>query len=128
MRNSPHPVLHLAHPRPVPWSTIINPIARSLNLSLVPYAEWVTRLQKSGADLDAQREVDSMKTNPALRILDFFERAMEAEEMGRGEGGREAMGMPELSLKKAVEVAPALNEKSLPRLGEKDALSWLAYW
>lgn len=127
MRNSPYSILHLAHPRPVPWSTIITPIARSLNLPLVPYAEWVTRLQKSGENLDAKGEVDMMKVNPALRILDFFSRTMLAEERG-GEGGREMMGMPELSLRKAVEVAPALNEKNLPQLGEKDALSWLGYW
>lgn len=67
-----------------------------------------------------------MKVNPALRILSYFSRTVGVEEMG-GEGGREASEMPELSLRKAVEVAPALNEKNLPQLGEKDALSWLAY-
>lgn len=126
MRNSHYPVLHLAHPRPVSWSTIIKPLARALSLPLVPYTEWVLKLEESlggSAHDDARDEVERMKVNPALRILDFFRGGMLA-----GDASREAMGMPELSLERAVEEAEALGERALPQLGEKDALSWLAYW
>ncbi|TCD70281.1 putative NRPS-like protein biosynthetic cluster [Steccherinum ochraceum] len=125
MRNSPYPILHLAHPRPVPWNAIITPIARKLSLPLVPYTEWVDTLAASGEGLDAKSEVEMMKVNPALRILDFF---MSARGGPAVESTKEAMAMPELSLERAVDVAQALGSKRLPKLGEKDALGWLAYW
>ncbi|THH29838.1 hypothetical protein EUX98_g4346 [Antrodiella citrinella] len=123
MRNSPYPVLHLAHPRPVPWNTIITPIARSLSARLVPYPDWSATLEKSGENLSAEEEVEMMKVNPALRILPFF-----MYMHSRDGASKEALGFPDLDMSKALEVAPALNEKNLKQIGEKDALSWLEYW
>jgi len=122
MRNSKYPVLHLAHPRSVSWNTVIAPIAKDLKLPLVSYDEWVSSLEKSGENLTAEKEVEMMKVNPALRILEFFSLAK------WGEGSKEAFGLPELDMSKAQEVAPALNEENLKQLNERDALAWLAYW
>ncbi|THH31711.1 hypothetical protein EUX98_g2485 [Antrodiella citrinella] len=120
MRDSPYPFLHLAHPRPVLWSTIITPIAESLNLPLKPYDEWLASLHRSGDHLDAQQEVDVMGDNPALRILGFFNQASVGQERG------EVMDMREMDMSRAKEVAPTLGD--LPQLSEADVESWLAYW
>lgn len=120
MRNSSHPILHLAHPRPIPWNAVISAVSNALELPLVPYAEWVQSLQKSGEGLDAKQEATALRTNPALRLLDFFT-DVDAELHG------EALGVPIMDLTKAVEVAPALNADNLPQLSEADVSKWVAY-
>ncbi|TCD61564.1 putative NRPS-like protein biosynthetic cluster [Steccherinum ochraceum] len=122
MRNSKYPILHLSHPRPVPWSNIISPISRALNLPVVPYAEWFAKLQKSGEGLSAQMEAEALKNNPALGLLPFFSSVNTQASSG------EAMGLRSMETTKAQEVAVSLSENTLPRLSEADVLKWLAYW
>lgn len=124
MRDSLYPVLHLAHPRPVSWSSVIVPISKALSLPLVPYSEWLERLQASRVEGNAESEVKSMQVNPALMLVDFFSHAMSAE----AQEEEEAMGMRTLDMSRAVEVAPALSEQRLSKLGEKDAVAWVGYW
>ena len=45
MRSSADPILHLVHPRPIPWKSLITPIAQELKATLVPYVEWLTALE-----------------------------------------------------------------------------------
>ncbi|KAH8100027.1 acetyl-CoA synthetase-like protein [Cristinia sonorae] len=120
MRNSPHPVLHLVHPRPVSWADIITPVSQALSLPLVSYADWLARLRESGANLHAEHEVEIMKVNPALRILDFFS----GVDLDSSSG--EAMGIREMDMTKAREVANVLS--GLPPLSKRDVLGWLSYW
>ena len=93
MRNAPGPLshLHLVHPRPVPFRTLVAPIAAALAVPLVPYAAWLRALEASlapqAADADSEHEVDAMRANPALRLLDFF-RAQTAEAEGRVPEGK----------------------------------------
>jgi len=124
MRNSPHPVLHLAHPRPVSWSSIMEPISRILRLPLVPYSEWIGRLRTSQAEGTATSEVQLMQVNPALMLLDFFAQALSSE----ADKEKEAMGLRTLDVSRASAVAPALSEHRLPRLGEREATAWVGYW
>ncbi|OBZ76703.1 Linear gramicidin synthase subunit D [Grifola frondosa] len=69
MRNSPYSILHLVHPNPVPWSSIIKMIAEDLSVPVVPYEEWLSALKNS---LQEGLEVEQMQENPALRLLDFY--------------------------------------------------------
>lgn len=121
MRNSSYPVLHLAHPRPVAWNTILSAVSRALNLPLVPYSKWIQTLKKSREGLSVQQEADACQANPALRLLDFFTGA-KVDVVG------EALGVPNMDLTKAVKVAPALSEDRLPQLNEVNVSKWLAYW
>ncbi|KAG8930870.1 hypothetical protein FRC02_003563 [Tulasnella sp. 418] len=122
MRDSSSEVLHLAHPRSVSWTEIFTPIAQALNVPLVPYSEWVARLDESLRT--AKSEMEAVRENPALRLIDFF-RSNNADTVPPG---REAGGLPKLATDIAVQVAPSLQEQNLPQLGEKDALSWVNYW
>ena len=121
MRNSSYPVLHLAHPRPVAWNTILSTVSHALDLPLVPYSEWIQTLKKSREGLSAQQETDAYQANPALKLLDFFTSA-NVNALG------EALGVPNMDLTKAVKAAPALSEDNLPQLNEVNVSRWLAYW
>ncbi|KAI9065203.1 acetyl-CoA synthetase-like protein [Trametes sanguinea] len=120
MRHSAEPFLHLVHPTPVPWHAIIAPIAEELGVPLVTYDEWRFLLRKSMRDAgSADEEVELMKANPAVRLVDFFEGTKMVPE-------REPMGTVYLSTEKATQVSAAL--ANLPPLDAARAKAWLAAW
>ncbi|KAI0719505.1 acetyl-CoA synthetase-like protein [Cerioporus squamosus] len=120
MRNSPAPILHLVHPRPVAWHILVAAIAEELGVPLAPYASWLAALEKSAGEVSGEGDVDAMRDNPALRLLDFFRNRAEARE------GREPLGMPLLSTEKARSVSETL--AGMPELSEADARRWVAAW
>lgn len=95
---------------------MIRPLAKILDVPLVPYTQWLEALQtsvKSGDD-----EVEMQRQNPALRLLDFFGHAKLSEDY-------EPVGIARLSIKKAIEVAPALD---IAPLNEDHVKQWVAAW
>ena len=126
MRNAPGPLsyLHLVHPRPVPFRTLIAPIAAALSVPLVPYATWLRALEASLAD-DSDSEVDAMRANPALRLLDFF-RAQTSETEGRVLEGKEPMGVVRLATDVGERTSAELAR--MPPLDAKTSMAWVAAW
>ena len=132
-------MLHLAHPRPVPWRTIISPLSTALSLPIVPYAEWCSLLEassphhnhdhhiNSNGNADADSEVELMRQNPALKILEFFLDARAKMSLPKN-GSPEAMGLPMLDVAHALEAAPSLREETLPQLSADDVERWIGYW
>lgn len=43
--------LHLAHPRPILWNTLFEPVRAKYNLGLVPYNHWFAKLAASAEDI-----------------------------------------------------------------------------
>lgn len=124
MRRSSEPFLHLAHPRPVAWNTLIKPISAQLGVPLVSYAEWLGALEKSASAVaGCPDEVDRVAANPALQFLWFFKGQIVAEREGMD---REPMGIVKLSTEKATRVSETL--ASLPPLDEACAVSWVTSW
>ncbi|RDX43676.1 acetyl-CoA synthetase-like protein [Lentinus brumalis] len=119
MRHSPEPFLHLIHPRPVRWHTVIAPIAELFNVPLVPHEQWVSALEKS-VEAGSAAEVEAMRQNPALRLLPFFKAVKPAVD------GREALGLVSLSTEKATRVSPSLAQ--MPMLDAERARAWVAAW
>ncbi|KAM5543804.1 hypothetical protein V8D89_002421 [Ganoderma adspersum] len=115
MRKSTARTLHLVHPRPVPWKTIIAPIAEELGVLLVPYSEWLTGLEQCAAEGSAG-EVDAMRANPALRLLDFF----------RAQGTACSEPGVRLSTTRAEQSSGELAR--MPELTPEDAKRWVAAW
>ncbi|OSD00551.1 acetyl-CoA synthetase-like protein [Trametes coccinea BRFM310] len=121
MRHSPEPFLHLVHPKPVPWHTIIAPIAEELGASLVAYDEWLIALRKSIPGSGSADEVEQMKANPALRLTDFFRVCGLKMSLVR-----EPMGTVYLSTVKSTQVSGAL--ANLAALDTARVKQWLAAW
>ncbi|KAM5543840.1 hypothetical protein V8D89_002457 [Ganoderma adspersum] len=113
MRKSSARTLHLVHPRPVAWKAIIAPISEELDVPLVPYSQWLAALEKCAAE-GSRDEVDTMRTNPALRLLDFFR-----VQSGSNGGAR-------LSSAKAQQTSEELAQ--MPELTRDDTKRWVAAW
>ncbi|GBE89735.1 acetyl-CoA synthetase-like protein [Sparassis crispa] len=111
------PVLNLVHPRPVPWDSLFAPAAARLSLPLVPYAEWLARLEaaaaaaKTAGKNSSSREVQQQDT--AVTLLEFFRRG-------------NFDGRIRLSTEKAQRCSATLAE--FRQLNKEDMLKTLEYW
>jgi len=106
--------LHLAHPSPVPWNTVFDTFSSLLNVPLVSWTEWLSKLEKDNS---------TPQTNPALHLLDFFRGCSPV-----GLENREALGIPFLDISEALKCSSTLSDSSLPRVAREDAEGWVAYW
>ncbi|KAJ7191755.1 hypothetical protein B0H12DRAFT_1039746 [Mycena haematopus] len=107
-------IIHLINPQPIAWSTLATVVAAELNVPLVPYTEWLERLEhtdKSGNNAVALR---------ASRLLQFF-RSLEKS------GGEDAFGFPKLPMPQALAASQALRAGK-SRLEAKDVKAWIKYW
>jgi hypothetical protein len=126
MRYSPAEIVHLVHPRPVLWSTVFETLSISLDIPLVPYAEWLAGLEKSKqalATASAEVEARAIGNNPALRLMEFFRGAsMDIDP------SKEGMGLCSLSVDQAKRASQTLRDENLRQLGVEDVNQWLGYW
>ena len=122
MRHSEEPFLHLVHPHPTTWHTVMEPIANTFNVPLVSYEQWLSALEAS-VNAGTTEEVELMKANPALRILPFFK--AQGQQMDATDE-REPMGFVHLSTEKAAKVSKSFTQ--MPQLDAERALRWVAAW
>ncbi|KAF8898448.1 acetyl-CoA synthetase-like protein [Infundibulicybe gibba] len=115
--SAPGSVLHLAHPRPVAWSSVARALSSELSVDLVTYDEWLAKLEELAA-LDI---TDKFKQTPALQLLGFF-RSLATKSNG------DAFGLPKLDLTQALAASPTLANPVLPQLGDSDVKGWIEYW
>ncbi|EED82934.1 predicted protein [Postia placenta Mad-698-R] len=108
--------LHLVHPQPVGWNAIMEPLASKLNVPLVPYVEWLARLESLAEDGDVHATHAGKTDKAALRLLYVYRKAFATPERLE-----ESMGlMPRVAMDKA--------EGSTQQLGPEDVERWLSYW
>ncbi|KZT22888.1 acetyl-CoA synthetase-like protein [Neolentinus lepideus HHB14362 ss-1] len=130
----PPSALNVVHPRPVPWTNLVEGVrvalveivdhGKSEPLPLVPFKQWIQLLEKKAA---GATESD-MKAIPSIKLLPFFQSMAQADEEIRASGrtDTEAGGMPRFATQKAQAVSPALRDS--PLLGAEDAARWITYW
>ena len=114
--------LHIVHPRGVPFNTLITSAASSLNVPLVPYSEWLSKLSEehktqSYSETNLEK---AQSTNPALRLFSFYQSARIGPEW-------EPLSVARLETKCAVRVSKVLAENVKP-LGEENVRKWLDAW
>ncbi|EFR04290.1 L-aminoadipate-semialdehyde dehydrogenase [Nannizzia gypsea CBS 118893] len=80
---TPLPVYHAVNPNAVGWDSLVQDIAKQLggSVKIVPCTEWVDALRKSRLGA-AATATQSLKQNPALKLLDFFESVASSAEKG----------------------------------------------
>jgi hypothetical protein len=115
---------HVVHPRGVPFNALIGSAARSLNVPLVPFPEWLSRLaeeqhksQWSRPDANLER---MQASNPGLRLFSFYDTARTGPEW-------EPLRAARLDASRAMRVSKVLAEDAKP-LGEENVRKWLAAW
>ncbi|KAF8581951.1 hypothetical protein K439DRAFT_1662052 [Ramaria rubella] len=121
LRHTSSQFVHLVHPRPVPWTTVIQHVADALHVPVIPYDEWLRRLEAS------PRTNDALHRNPALHLIDFYRVSSTPKDAARVES-REAMGLAMYETKISAREAPSLAPAHLPQLGKSDVNQWIGYW
>lgn len=127
MRNTDVVHIHLIHPNPVPWSTIMSGFSDELGIPVVQFDEWVNALEQSqvtdsiqsNADVDAEN-----KRNPAVRLLNLFRGAKDKAQ----DASKEPVGISRLSCVETVKQSAVLQNPELPQIGKKDVHRWVSYW
>jgi hypothetical protein len=118
-------VLHLVHPQPTPWSTIIKHAAEELNIPLVSYTAWLDALDKSMSDKTLSA-VAQRRRDPALRLRSVFHGRVPLLAEGMVKDGDDAFRLPKLDMTEMNKFSPALT--SLKPLDKQDVLGWFNYW
>jgi hypothetical protein len=125
MRNSPEPLLHLAHPHPIPWNTVFGRIASTLNVDLVSYSEWLARLESERLRFEQKATmkrsgVIAMRPT-AFQLLDIFYRVAHVHSNPEAEAL-----LPKMSTQIAQRVVPSL--ATIRQLSIEDIDKWMMYW
>ena len=107
--------LHLVNPTSVQWDDVFGCIAKKLDVSLVPYHEWFSKLK------EASTTVKNAQEHSALRLLEFYG----SIDQGSGSG---AGGLPSHSTEVASAVCPVLNQEGLRDITAEEIQRWLDYW
>lgn len=94
-----------------------------LNVPLVPYSEWLTRLERLSITASQNRngeqsqDANSGTQIRAVRLIPFY-KAISSVQRG------DAMGFPKLSSSNLSN----LTDVTLPQLNDVDIKQWLSYW
>ncbi|KAF8216298.1 hypothetical protein K438DRAFT_1796975 [Mycena galopus ATCC 62051] len=108
-------IVHLINPHPIAWRILGAVAASELNVPLVPYMEWVSRLEHAAK---VQNDTVPMR---ASRMLDFF-RTVDGQS-----SNEDAFGFPKLSMTRALALSQSLRARN-SRLEDKDVKRWIQYW
>lgn len=116
-------VLHLSSPRPVAWSEVFSHFATTLGLPLVPYADWITRLELglvSSGDVSMVRCLEH-----GLRLLDVFRFAADPNDPRP-----DVMSKfnPQVDITHGLEVSTTLRDRSIREIGLEEVSRWVNYW
>lgn len=126
MQDTFNETLHVIHPRPVPWSKVMEPIASMLGVPLVPYAEWFARLQHSGRDINSPLALDEHLHGSisALKLVDFYRLGLKTPSQ---RANTESMGLlPKVAFEKGVLTSASL--KNAPEISVDEVEKWIEYW
>ncbi|EED85042.1 predicted protein [Postia placenta Mad-698-R] len=125
MLDSEEPVLHLRHPHPVHWSDIMQCIAVSLKVPMVPYQEWIGLLE--GSLMQPMDRGVEVYLEPAIRILDWLRLGVQSTK--NADHRRDNNG---LSFTMAIDLGCAasttLRDSVLTPLGPTDVDRWMRFW
>lgn len=89
-------------------------IAQKSDVPLVPWAEWLDRLEKS--------ESTPGNENAALRLLEFYKAAKVEDDY------RDAGGIARYDLSIAMSETTVLDPENLSDIGPGDVQKWLDFW
>ena len=122
MRKAPTGFLHLVHPKPVYMSTIIQSVARILDVPVVPYKDWLSKLE---IKLESQSESGTRSKTNAFKLIEFYKSNL--RRMGKSELDG-AYPEKRLAMEKTLQVCTSLSDPAIHSLDEADVERWLAHW
>ncbi|EIW79977.1 acetyl-CoA synthetase-like protein [Coniophora puteana RWD-64-598 SS2] len=117
-------IVHLIHPKPVPFSSLAAPFASALNVPMVPYKEWLSKLEalhdqaSNSAETQSNSDVSNLR---ALRLVTFF------QSLALDKAAGDAMGFAKLDCTQ-LKASPVLADVGHEPLGADSVQRWLDYW
>lgn len=125
LRDSTSSIVHLVHPKPVPWTDFAETILSELHVPLVPYSEWLRRLEERA--LSPDNDSGAEESPPAAKILSFFRQA--ASGMEESQDGKEAMGLATLDISRAMSESVTMRDDGeMRKIGVEEVKLWLENW
>jgi len=101
-------------------------LATTLGVPLVPYVEWIARLESSAHDADDDSAPGAHVENrrAALKLTHFYRIGLNASSHNT-----ESMGLlPNVASNKGLKASAALQDETVQPLNEQDVEKWVAYW
>ncbi|KAJ7718234.1 putative aminoadipate reductase [Mycena metata] len=102
--------INLVHPRPIPWDDVISSMAKTVQLPLVSFPDWVQQLQNRSVGATAE----DIENIPGIKLLDFFKAAVAGA------------GNIQFSTEKAQAISESM--RLLKPLRDEDVKRWMQYW
>ncbi|KIY47770.1 hypothetical protein FISHEDRAFT_44661, partial [Fistulina hepatica ATCC 64428] len=112
----PPPIVHLAHPHPVPWHLLAQKMGAILDIPVLPFAQWLNCVESS-------YHPDAFDEIPVLKAIDMFRGA--APDIASDH--LEAFGLARMDLTNLISLSPTMSNQCLRRLQENDVEKWLRY-
>ena len=122
LRNAPLSFINLCNPTPVLWSTLIKHYASSLNVPLVPYNEWYTRLEKTSYQRFSSGDAGIISHNPVYKLVGFYGSLKDQ----RNEETEAFMGNKFET--NSVKLTKSLGNINISQLDTRDVERSLAHW
>lgn len=108
-------IVHVLHPHPTPWPTLAKHLGNTLNLPLIPFPQWVQKLEAYASDDDALHlSAPSIKLLPMLRAI---------SSRNEDDGGFEAFGFLVAKVTNGI-----FDSIPVPPLSLELASLWLKQW
>ena len=107
--------LHLVNPTPSRWDDVFGYIARRLDVPLVSFLKWLSKLRETSATVQNAQE------HSALRLLEFYGALNQRN-------GSETGEVPLWDTEVTRGVCPVLNEESLREVKAEEIQRWLDFW
>ena len=124
MRKDASPVVHIAHPKPVPWNTIVDSVSEILDVPIVPYSQWFSKLEQAAtAALESGLSATSPKY-PAFHLLHFY-RSQQSSDNQNMES--DAITGANLDLAAAKSSSGIMADANLAQLNSSSVAQWLSY-
>ncbi|KAH9934294.1 uncharacterized protein B0H18DRAFT_980690 [Fomitopsis serialis] len=121
--DSPETILHLRHPHPVTWSEVFKHFALVLDLPLVSYSDWFTRLERG---LMLHDDADMVRClERGQRFLEQYRCPMNPYDSRPNVMKRLN---PRMDITHGLEASATLRDGVIPTIGIEEVSRWVNYW
>lgn len=124
--DSTKPILHLQRARRTPLAHVMLTLSSTLRLPLVPYSEWLTRLEEEAAKFARGETKPSTSLQAGIRLLDVFRAAVRDDDAKRSRTDSFGLFCKVASEGSASESAVLSGPES--EIAEGAVLDWVHYW
>ncbi|EIW80018.1 acetyl-CoA synthetase-like protein [Coniophora puteana RWD-64-598 SS2] len=121
-------IVHLVHPQPVIFSSLASHFASMLDVPLVTYDAWLSKLAALSDDASSIPRVqpngdgNDYSSIRALQLLPYFRGLASNADSG------DSFGLPSLDCSQLKLCSKADLSTEMESLGQADVVKWVAYW